>query len=98
MNEQLLYIMLDVVTPVAVCAAVGVCWVKMKQPFDTQMVTRLVSNVGVPCLVFSTLVGVELDMNIFFDMALAGFFVDNGISACRVGDIKAGWNANTHEP
>ncbi len=73
MNEQLLYIMLDVVTPVAVCAAVGVCWAKMKQPFDTQMVTRLVSNVGVPCLVFSTLVGVELDMNIFFDMALAGF-------------------------
>ena len=65
--------MLDVVTPVAVCAAVGVCWAKMKQPFDTQMVTRLVSNVGVPCLVFSTLVGVELDMNIFFDMALAGF-------------------------
>ena len=43
----------------------------MKQPFDSQMVTRLVSNVGVPSLVFSTLVAVEIDSGIFMDMAAA---------------------------
>ena len=84
MNEQLLLIMLDVVTPVAVCAAVGVGWAKMRQPFDTQMVTRLVSNVGVPCLVFSTLVSVELDMSIFFEMAMAAFM-------STVVFLLAGW-------
>jgi len=84
MNEQLLLIMLDVVSPVAVCAAVGVGWAKMRQPFDTQMVTRLVSNIGLPCLVFSTLVGVDLDMSIFFEMALAAFL-------STVMFLLAGW-------
>lgn len=73
MISALLEIILNVVTPVFICAVVGFGWAKTKQPFDTTMVTRLVSNVGVPCLVFSTLVSVELDMSAFRDMALASF-------------------------
>lgn len=71
MIADLARILLDVVTPVAVCAAIGFGWARMKQPFDSQMVTRLVSNVGVPSLVFSTLVAVEIDSGIFMDMAAA---------------------------
>ena len=61
MIADLARIMLDVVTPVAVCAAIGFFWARLKQPFDSKMVTQLVSNVGVPTLVFSTLVTVDLD-------------------------------------
>ncbi|WNJ99045.1 AEC family transporter [Thalassospiraceae bacterium LMO-JJ14] len=71
MIADLARILLDVVTPVAVCAAIGFGWARMKQPFDSQMVTRLVSNVGVPSLVFATLVTVEIDSGIFMDMAAA---------------------------
>ena len=71
MIGDLARILLDVVTPVAVCAAIGFTWARMKQPFDSQMVTRLVSNVGVPSLVFSTLVNVEIGGELFMQMALA---------------------------
>lgn len=73
MLADLARILLDVVTPVAVCAAIGFGWARMKQPFDSQMVTRLVSNVGVPTLVFSTLVNVEVGGGLFMEMAAAAF-------------------------
>ncbi|MBO6521486.1 MAG: AEC family transporter [Rhodospirillales bacterium] len=73
MIADLARILLDVVTPVAVCAGIGFIWAKMKQPFDSVMVTRLVSNVGVPSLVFATLVKMELGGGLFLEMALAAF-------------------------
>ncbi len=73
MIADLARILLDVVTPVAICAAIGFGWARMKQPFDSQMVTRLVSNVGVPSLVFTTLVNVDLGGGLFLEMALAAF-------------------------
>jgi len=71
MIADLARILLDVVTPVAVCASIGFVWARKKQPFDSQMVTRLVSNVGVPSLVFSTLVNVQVGGALFMEMALA---------------------------
>ncbi len=76
MITDLARILLDVVTPVAICAAIGFAWARMKQPFDSQMVSRLVSNVGVPTLVFSTLVGVEVGGGLFMEMALAAFLTN----------------------
>ena len=73
MIADLARILLDVVTPVAVCAAVGFVWAKKKQPFNSEMVTRLVSNVGGPSLVFSTLVNVDIGGGLFMEMALAAF-------------------------
>ncbi|MEX2312098.1 MAG: AEC family transporter, partial [Rhodospirillales bacterium] len=89
MIADLARIMLDVVTPVAVCAAIGFFWARMKQPFHSQMVTQLVSNVGVPTLVFSTLVSVDLDDGVFIDMAAAAlltsaFFFVAGYAILRL--------------
>lgn len=71
MIADLARILLDVVTPVAICAGIGFGWARMKQPFDSKMVTQLVSNVGVPSLVFATLVEVKLGGGLFLEMALA---------------------------
>lgn len=46
---------LSVVLPIFVCAGIGFGWVKRGRPFETAFVTDLVTLVGTPCLVFSTL-------------------------------------------
>ena len=53
------------VAPVFTCASLGFLWAHLKQPYDTRIVTRLVSMIGAPCLIFSTLVtidGLSLDI------------------------------------
>lgn len=71
MINDVLGIIFGVVSPVAICAFIGFIWAKRGGPFDTAMVTRLVTNVGVPSLVFSTIVDVEIDQQQFFQMGLA---------------------------
>lgn len=50
---------LEIVAPMFLIAGVGYGWRRAKQPYDTGLVTRLVSMIGAPCLIFSTLVGLE---------------------------------------
>jgi predicted permease len=71
MINEVVGIIFGVVSPVAICALIGFIWAKRGGPFDTGMVTRLVTNVGVPSLVFSTIVSVEIDRQQFFQMGLA---------------------------
>jgi hypothetical protein len=46
----------ETVAPVILCAATGYGWRRLGQPYDVKLVTRLVSLIGAPCLIFSTLV------------------------------------------
>ncbi|MGF1625939.1 MAG: AEC family transporter [Alphaproteobacteria bacterium] len=57
MTEQIFAI----IAPVLICAAIGFAWVKLKVHYDIGFVTTLATNVGTPALVFSTLVGQDLD-------------------------------------
>ena len=65
MFEQLV----SIIAPVLICAAIGYGWAHKGRPFNTEMVTHLVTAVGVPCLVFTTLVNVDIDMNALGRMA-----------------------------
>ncbi len=69
MFEQLV----SIIAPVLICAAIGYGWAMKGRPFNTEMVTHLVTAVGVPCLVFTTLVNVDIDMNALGLMAGATF-------------------------
>ena len=53
-----------IVLPIFLCAGLGIAWVKLKQPIDTKCLTALVSNVGFPCLLLSSLdrPGLTLDL------------------------------------
>lgn len=53
----------SIIAPVLICAAIGFAWARMGRPYNTEMVTHLVSAVGVPCLVFTTLVNVDIDLD-----------------------------------
>jgi len=62
---------LAVIAPVFLCALLGYGWVKKGLAFDTPFVTRLVMEVGAPCLIFSTFMEISVDMAAFKQMALA---------------------------
>src|SRR5262249_52806413 len=47
--------LIPVLAPVIASAAVGYVWARSRHPFDLGFVTRLVTYVGSPCLVFSAL-------------------------------------------
>ena len=50
----------DVIVPVFLCAAVGLVWAKLKYPFNNEIVTSLVFNVGAPALILATFAKVEI--------------------------------------
>ena len=64
---------LSVIAPVFICALVGYIWVKRGLEFDTPFVSRLVMEVGAPCLIFSTFMEIDIDMVAFRSMAWAAF-------------------------
>ena len=67
MAEQLL----TIIAPVAIAVAIGFVWRRKGHEFDIRLVSSLVTNIGTPCLVFSTLANVQISEETFFRMALA---------------------------
>ena len=65
--------LIAIIAPVLICAAIGYGWARAGRPYNTEMVTHLVSTVGVPCLVFTTLVNVDIDLDALAKMAGATF-------------------------
>ena len=65
----------SIIAPVFICAGVGFIWSKQGHPFDVDFVTSLVTNIGVPCLVFYSLTSTELDTSKFELMALMSIAV-----------------------
>ena len=63
--------LLNIIAPVFVCAVIGFSWARSGRPFETEMVTNLVTAIGVPTLVYTTLVKVEIDPTQLGDMAIA---------------------------
>lgn len=61
----------SVIAPVFICALLGYAWVKQGIPFDTPFVSRLVMEVGAPCLIFSRYMQQDIDMVAFRELALA---------------------------
>lgn len=70
----MLYALFTTVAPLFFCAGIGYCWGRFKLPYDTRIITRLVSYIGAPCLIFSTLAeikGISLEIGEMAGAALA---------------------------
>ncbi len=50
----------SIIAPVFLCAGIGLAWAKKGVPYETEFVTRLVTNVGFPCLIFVSLVKADI--------------------------------------
>ena len=55
--------------PIFVCAGLGFGWSRLGRAYDTDLVTSLILNFGTPCLVFSTLTGLDISLAGFAGMA-----------------------------
>lgn len=58
-----------IIAPVFLAASVGFVWAKLGNPYDTALVTRLLTTVTTPCLVFSRIGGMEVDESAFWTIA-----------------------------
>jgi predicted permease len=74
----------EIVAPVFLCAGVGYGWKRARQPYDAALVTRLVSYVGAPCLIFSTLVGLQGMADQILAMLLASLAAMGGFALLAV--------------
>lgn len=61
----------NTIFPVIACAGLGYFWARFDQPYDTRIVTRLVGHIGAPCLIFSTMVGIQGMSSQIAEMALS---------------------------
>ncbi|MBM2575866.1 AEC family transporter [Jannaschia sp. Os4] len=69
----LLLTVLEIVAPVFLLAGVGLTWVRLGFPYDTAFVTRLAMTLAVPALIFTALMGTELDPAAIATVTLATF-------------------------
>lgn len=63
--------LVEILAPVFICVGLGVAWVRTGEGFDTPMVTKLVTVIGTPAMVFYALVTANLDKGLFMQMGLA---------------------------
>jgi predicted permease len=64
-----------VILPVVIIAGIGYGWSRFKRPFDNALVTQLVSMIGSPCLVASSLTSLHVEPQSLGVMALATILV-----------------------
>ena len=81
--NPILYELFNVLAPVAIVAAVGFGWARLRLPFDTAFVSTFTFNIATPVLIFSSLTKLHVDPAAVAELALATF-------ACSVSLIAVG--------
>jgi predicted permease len=62
--------LLAIVAPIYIAIGLGYGWGRAGRPWNTELITELIMTIGAPCLVFSSLVGMEVDRSALAEMAL----------------------------
>jgi predicted permease len=60
-----------VAAPVLITIATGYAWARQGRALDVRFLANLIHNVGMPCMIFSTLTRVNVDPLVFVDMGWA---------------------------
>ena len=66
----MLAVIAAVIAPLFICAGIGIAWVRMGKSFNTEMVTEISLNLGIPCIIFSTLTRLTVSPQAFGEIAL----------------------------
>ena len=67
--------LLPILAPVFAIAGLGYLWVKWGFNFDSRQITDLVTKIGAPCLIFTTLATLESPATLAVDVALAAILM-----------------------
>ena len=82
MFEQLV----PIIAPVLICALVGYGWARAGLPFEREFVTRMIMNIGAPCLILNGIVNLDFEPADFAKI-LASAVTMLGICALIAGVI-----------
>jgi hypothetical protein len=63
--------LLAILAPIIIAVGTGYIWGKTKTDFPSEFVSRLVMNIGTPCLIISAMAKVDVAPSIMADVALA---------------------------
>lgn len=84
----MLFELWNVIAPVLVCTAIGVFWGRSSTPYAAEFVSRAVMNIGAPCLIISTISGVEISGQEFAQVAVSALFIFIGTAVLGVVAIR----------
>jgi len=70
MNLALLTELFAVIGPVFIIAGIGFCWGKSGRAFDTNQMAPIITFIGTPCLILSTLLKVNLSITTIVEMSM----------------------------
>jgi predicted permease len=65
--------LLSIVAPIYIAIGLGYGWARLGRRWDTELITDLIMTIGAPCLVFSSLVGLDVAPAAMLEMAFATF-------------------------
>ena len=85
---QIFSILIDVVVPVFLVAAVGYAWARRDKPFDPSFVAMVVTMVGTPCLVIDSLTTSGLQPSALGTIALAAALCHGLALAIGFGAVR----------
>lgn len=84
MYEQLIPIIL----PVAICTGIGLVWAWLQLPMDREFMTRIIMNVGTPCLILQGISGLPAGAPGFLQMVMLAVVVHAG---CALAGLIGLW-------
>lgn len=61
--------LISILAPIYIAIGAGVVWARVGRPWRTEFVTDLIMTLGAPCLVFSSLVGLDVEPEALIEMA-----------------------------
>ncbi|NDG68304.1 MAG: hypothetical protein EB135_02295, partial [Proteobacteria bacterium] len=59
-------VILNIILPVIFIVFVGYLWNRYNKDFNPAAITKLVANIGLPCLIYDSLTRSNLNINIYF--------------------------------
>ncbi len=90
---NLTLMVLEIVAPVFLLAAVGFGWVKLGFEYRMNFVTQLATTVAVPCLIFTSLMQTKIDPTALTTLSLASILAYLGITVAAAVLV---WGAGLH--
>ncbi len=77
-----------IIIPVVAVVALGYGWQRSGQRFEADFVTRLVTHIGTPCLVFATLTRLEVSLTTYGQILTAGALILVGLACLGVVALR----------
>ncbi len=67
--------LIPIITPVVICALIGYVWARSGLPFEREFLTRIIMNIGSPCLILNGISSLDVEPSDFAKILLAAITI-----------------------